>query len=93
MFPTYQFVSQVLQDALPALLDAFQRLDVDQSGFITKGEIAHVSLDMMPPKLLDNVSVDSMVDLFELLDVDNGGELSQSEFVEGHSRIAIRSST
>ena len=68
---------------MPALLDIFHRLDTDESGCITREEIAHVPLDMLPPKLLETVSVDSMTDLFELLDVDGGGTLTQNEFVEG----------
>ena len=72
-----------LEAALPALLDIFHRLDTDESGCITREEIAHVPLDMLPPKLLETVSVDSMTDLFELLDVDGGGTLTQNEFVEG----------
>ncbi|CAK9044135.1 unnamed protein product [Durusdinium trenchii] len=59
--------------ALPALLDIFQKLDTDESGCITREEIENVSLDMLPPKLLETVSVDSMSDLFDLLDVDGGG--------------------
>lgn len=43
------------QAALPALLDIFQKLDTDESGCITREEIENVSLDMLPPKLLETV--------------------------------------
>eukprot|EP00913_Durusdinium_trenchii_P018735 g17605.t1 len=75
--------------ALPALLDIFQKLDTDESGCITREEIENVSLDMLPPKLLETVSVDSMSDLFDLLDVDGGGQLTQSEFVEGLLNLVL----
>ena len=65
------------------MLDFFHQLDSNESGCITKDEIAQVPLSMLPPKLLETLSVDSMTDLFELLDVDGGGTLTQSEFVEG----------
>lgn len=79
------------QAALPALMDIFHTLDSDASGCITREEISHVPLDMLPPKLLETVSVDNMTDLFELLDVDGGGTLTQSEFVEGaDSYFALR---
>jgi len=78
-----------IKAALPALLDIFHRLDTDESGCITREEIAHVPLDMLPPKLLETVSVDSMTDLFELLDVDGGGTLTQNEFVEGLLNLVL----
>ena len=83
LLPEICFPPFFLEAALPALLDIFHRLDTDESGCITREEIAHVPLDMLPPKLLETVSVDSMTDLFELLDVDCGGTLTQNEFVEG----------
>ena len=83
LLPQFVFLRFFLEAALPALLEIFHRLDTDESGCITREEIAHVPLDMLPPKLLETVSVDSMTDLFELLDVDGGGTLTQNEFVEG----------
>ncbi|CAK9090100.1 Sodium channel protein type 4 subunit alpha A (Voltage-gated sodium channel subunit alpha Nav1.4a) [Durusdinium trenchii] len=80
---------QKIKAALPALLDIFQKLDTDESGCITREEIENVSLDMLPPKLLETVSVDSMSDLFDLLDVDGGGQLTQSEFVEGLLNLVL----
>ncbi|CAE7490358.1 unnamed protein product, partial [Symbiodinium natans] len=72
-----------IKEALPMLLTKFEDLDEDGSGYISRDEIEGVPLSVLPPKLLENVSIDSMVDLFELLDVDGGGQLTQHEFVEG----------
>ncbi|CAE7250449.1 unnamed protein product, partial [Symbiodinium microadriaticum] len=72
-----------IKEALPTLLETFEDLDEDGSGYISRDEIEGVPVTVLPPKLLENVSIDSMVDLFELLDVDGGGQLTQHEFVEG----------
>jgi len=74
---------QEIKATLPDLLEVFCDLDLDESGSLTRDEVAHVPLDVLPPKVLENVSVDSMEDLFEMLDVDGGGSLSQAEFLEG----------
>ena len=72
-----------LRSTLPDLLDLFAQLDQDESGYLTRDEIAGVPLQILPSKVLENVSVDSMEDLFEMLDVDGGNCLSQAEFLEG----------
>jgi len=72
-----------VKKALPVLLETFTILDVDKSGYITREEIEHVSVDVLPPKVLDNVSVDSMVDLFEMFDLDQTGKLEVEEFIGG----------
>lgn len=38
---------------------------MDESGSLTRDEVAHVPLDVLPPKVLENVSVDSMEDVDE----------------------------
>jgi len=75
--------------ALPQLLKTFQELDKDQSGSITREEIEGVPVSVIPGRLLENVSIDSMVDLFELLDEDGGGSLTQQEFVEGLLNLVL----
>lgn len=72
-----------IKTALPELLNIFQSLDADGSGQVTRSEAANVPLSVLPPKVLQTVSVESMEDLFDLLDVDQGGTLSQAEFLEG----------
>lgn len=74
---------QRIKDTLPDLLKVFQGLDADGSGSLTRQELADVPISVLPPNVLENVSVDSMEDLFEMLDVDGGGTLTQDEFLEG----------
>ncbi|CAJ1404237.1 unnamed protein product [Effrenium voratum] len=78
-----------IKGALPTLLEIFHLLDKDFSGSISREEIEHVPIDILPAKLLDSVSIGSMVDLFELLDVDGSGKLSQAEFVEGLLNLVL----
>ncbi|OLP94416.1 hypothetical protein AK812_SmicGene23571 [Symbiodinium microadriaticum] len=78
-----------IKEALPTLLETFEDLDEDGSGYISRDEIEGVPVTVLPPKLLENVSIDSMVDLFELLDVDGGGQLTQHEFVEGLLNLVL----
>eukprot|EP00435_Cladocopium_sp_Y103_P034701 s80_g9.t1 len=74
---------QRIKETLPDLLQVFQGLDADGSGALTRQELADVPISVLPPNVLENVSVDSMEDLFEMLDVDGGGTLTQDEFLEG----------
>lgn len=74
---------QEIKAALPDLLDAFDNLDADQSGHLTREEIAGVPLTILPPKILEHVSVNSMEDLFVMLDVNEIGSLTQVEFLDG----------
>lgn len=75
--------------ALPAMIEIFKVLDKDHSGFISREEIEHVPLDILPGKLLESISIPSMADLFELLDVDGTGSLTQAEFVEGLLNLVL----
>lgn len=78
-----------VKEALPQLLSAFQELDVDGSGCLTKEEVENVPIDILPPKMLEAISIESMPELFELLDVDNSGQLDQTEFVEGLLNLVL----
>lgn len=78
-----------VKEALPALLEAFQELDADGSGCLTKEEVENVPIDILPPKMLEAISIESMPELFELLDVDCSGQLDQTEFVEGLLNLVL----
>jgi len=78
-----------VKGALPAMVEIFRVLDKDHSGHISREEIEHVPLDILPGKLLESISISSMADLFELLDVDCTGSLTQGEFVEGLLNLAL----
>lgn len=78
-----------VKEALPALLEAFQELDADGSGCLTKEEVENVPIDILPPKMLEAISIESMPELFELLDVDCSGQLDQKEFVEGLLNLVL----
>jgi len=71
------------------MIEIFKVLDQDHSGYISREEIEHVPLDILPSKLLENISIPSMADLFELLDVDGTGSLTQGEFVEGLLNLVL----
>lgn len=72
-----------IKAALPGLLDVFDSLDADQSGTITREEIAGVPITLLPPKILETTSVNSMEDLFDMLDGNETGSLSQVDFLDG----------
>eukprot|EP00435_Cladocopium_sp_Y103_P034170 s309_g8.t1 len=78
-----------VKGALPAMVEIFKVLDQDHSGCISREEIEHVPLDILPSKLLESISIPSMADLFELLDVDGTGSLTQGEFVEGLLNLVL----
>lgn len=72
-----------IKAALPGLLDVFDSLDADQSGTITREEIAGVPITLLPPKILETTSVNSMEDMFDMLDGNETGSLSQVDFLDG----------
>ena len=76
-------------EALPSLIDIFQELDTDGSGLLTHQEVDNVPLEILPPRVLDSVYVDSMRDIFDLLDVNECGFLTQMEFVEGLLNLCL----
>ena len=41
----------------------FQSLDADGSGQVTRAEAANVPLDVLPPKVLETVAVESILTL------------------------------
>jgi len=67
---------------------AFQILDADQDGLITRAELG-MSIKHLPPELLKHVSADEMAVIFDVLDVDDSNELSQDEFVNGIMRVVM----
>lgn len=71
------------------MIALFQKLDTDGSGLLTHDEVDSVPLDILPPRVLDSVYVDSMRDVFDLLDVDECGFLTQMEFVEGLLNLCL----
>eukprot|EP00435_Cladocopium_sp_Y103_P014152 s441_g3.t1 len=73
---------QKAKDALPQLLAAFQRLNLDSSGRLTEEEFARLPTEVIPAKELKKFSVTDMAQLFQLLDVDGRGSLAQSELVD-----------
>lgn len=82
-------LKQKVRGALPSLISLFQELDVDGSGLLTHKEVDHVPVDILPPRVLDSVYVDSMSDIFDLLDVNECGFLTQMEFVEGLLNLCL----
>ena len=74
---------------MPSLISLFQELDVDGSGLLTHNEVDNVPVDILPPRVLDSVFVDSMSDIFDLLDVNECGFLTQMEFVEGLLNLCL----
>mmetsp|Transcript_49922 Transcript_49922/g.117505 ORF Transcript_49922/g.117505 Transcript_49922/m.117505 type:complete len:547 (+) Transcript_49922:65-1705(+) len=75
--------------ALPTLITTFNHLDRDESGFITREEIENVPIEILPSKVLENVSIDNMVDLFEMLDVEGNGRLEMDEFIGGLLNLVL----
>ena len=49
----------------------------DGSGMITRDELKHVPLEILPEKILASVCVDNWEELFEYLDVDGTHSLTQ----------------
>ncbi|CAE6933272.1 CACNA1F [Symbiodinium natans] len=78
-----------VRGALPSLIEIFHSLDKDHSGLLTHEEVVNVPLDVLPPRVLDAIYVESMADIFDYLDVDGTGQLSQMEFVEGLLNLCL----
>ena len=76
-------------EALPSLIEIFHSLDRDHSGLLTHEEVVNVPLDVLPPRVLDAIYVESMADIFDYLDVEGKGQLSQMEFVEGLLNLCL----
>ena len=72
-----------IKAALPALLEVFDSLDTDRSGFLTREEIAGVPLDLIPRKILECASVGTMEELFDMIEGSGNGALSQMDFLDG----------
>lgn len=84
-----QELKNKIRGALPSLLDIFQTLDTDMSGFITRDELDAVPVDILPASVLESLPIDNMQELFEMLDVDGTGTLTLAEFVEGLMNLAL----
>ena len=89
-----RFIFEIVQEfdgskALPVLIGIFQTIDTDHSGLITREEVSHVPIDILPPRVLEAVCVDNMEDIFDLLDVDDSGFLTQMGFVEGLLNLSL----
>lgn len=78
-----------IKEALPRLLQTFTELDTDGSGSLTLEEVQGVPIEILPAKMLETMSVDSMPELFELLDVDCSGQLDQREFIDGLLNLVL----
>eukprot|EP00439_Symbiodinium_sp_Y106_P058139 s720_g8.t1 len=88
-FPERAMLKRKVRGALPVLIGIFQTIDTDHSGLITREEVSHVPIDILPPRVLEAVCVDNMEDIFDLLDVDDSGFLTQMEFVEGLLNLSL----
>ena len=79
-----------VRGAMPSLLKIFNEIDQDAwrlslvaaapedgSGMITRDELKHVPLEILPDKILASVCVDNWEELFEYLDVDGTHSLTQ----------------
>ncbi|CAE7847806.1 unnamed protein product [Symbiodinium necroappetens] len=87
--PERAMLKRKVRGALPVLIGIFQTIDTDHSGLITREEVSHVPIDILPPRVLEAVCVDNMEDIFDLLDVDDSGFLTQMEFVEGLLNLSL----
>ncbi|CAE8601691.1 unnamed protein product [Polarella glacialis] len=83
-------MKQKIRLALPALETAFDDLDTDNSGFLTREEVEHVPLEMLPAAVISESGINSMAELFDLLDVDDTNSLDRTEFLEGLISIFLQ---
>jgi len=70
----------------PKIRDLFHDLDTDDSGTITKQEVAEAEGDVRA-ELMQVVQAETLEELFEMLDVDGSGEVDIDEFVSGIVRL------
>lgn len=85
------YTRQKLKQLTPALRALFRSLDKSGDGLVEIKEVVH-SLKQglsIPKELQEILNPARMVDLFEALDADQSGDLSESEFVEGLSSVAL----
>lgn len=78
-----------VKEAIPELLKIFVKIDKDESGIISRDEMASVHENVLPRRLMDSACVGSILDFFDFLDVDEKGELTQEEFVEGLLNLCL----
>ncbi|CAK9081063.1 unnamed protein product [Durusdinium trenchii] len=64
-----------VKEAIPELLKIFVKIDKDESGIISRDEMASVHENVLPRRLMDSACVGSILDFFDFLDVDEKGEL------------------
>merc|ERR1740138_67622 len=81
-----------MKSLAPAITQVFRNLDTTNDGAIQMREIINGIGQLsvkLPAELRDVLKPDKLVDLFEFLDVDGSGELTETEFVEGVSHLAL----
>merc|ERR1712007_68692 len=71
-----------LRKLKPKIHEAFQRIDVNGSGTLTKEEVMS-SLELLSNSVQKVLKEQDHSEIFEILDVDNSGEITETEFVEG----------
>ena len=75
--------SHPVEDALPELLAAFQRLNLDSKGRLTEEEFARLPTEVIPLKDLKKLSVTDLAQLFQLLDVDGSPSVIAMFLISG----------
>mmetsp|Transcript_38556 Transcript_38556/g.68991 ORF Transcript_38556/g.68991 Transcript_38556/m.68991 type:complete len:565 (+) Transcript_38556:2-1696(+) len=69
---------------IPRILDLFNMIDADASGYITLDEMMAFDFQgQIPAQVMDRASVGSMKELFMILDVDGSGRVTKEEFQSG----------
>jgi voltage-gated sodium channel len=86
------YARQKMKQLTPAIRQVFHQLDTSSDGAIQIKEIISGVGQLtikLPTELQDVLKPDKLVDLFEFLDLDGSGELTEVEFVEGVSHLAL----
>jgi len=73
---------------IPGIQEAFDKMDANLKGIITRREVADKH-EHLPPALLEVVPEDQIIEVFDLLGSDNSGELTKDKFVEGVIQLLI----